>query len=456
MQTLTAEQFKQRYGTIPSTNQPTPSYGDQVAFTFNTGINYASEGVSEASPATAGAGDLVTGVGKILGGATQAAFSPVAPLFKSVGDAINFIGEKYPDLTPLGRKRFEQFARSDNGAVAMRIAEAVANYSAAAGAVGGVGVKPSLPKLPTPKVPQTAAYLSSTVRDIVPTKQRYINHQVSKALDLTPGDLNNIYRSTGNDVGNWMSEHNLIKQNKDATQAAVRDFKTTNYDQVRSEIGKVKTVYRGVEVPRYADALKQIQKQVKEIPGLEKVSAEVDNLYTKAKTGEITLNDVQRVKELLDEHFSLYKVTGDVAEGVQKEGLANMRKELQVFLEEQVQKNTGADIRAMNNNVQTARSVDDAITTRSPRGLTRSNIRMGDFPVFGLAWGLGGPIVGAAALFIKKAYETPTIRLRIARFIDQLSDAQKAKMQAEMEKGIVPAEFQQVTQTSTSPNKTQK
>ena len=48
-------------------------------------------------------------------------------------------------------------------------------------------------------------------------------------------------------------------------------------------------------------------------------------------------------------------MTGEVGQGVAKEGLANVRKELKDFIESQVAKETGADIRIMNNNVATAK-----------------------------------------------------------------------------------------------------
>lgn len=284
---------------------------------------------------------------------------------------------------------------------------------------------------------KAGTYVKSTVGDIVPSTQRVINHQVTQALDLTPGDLNNISRSTGNDVGTWLSDNNLIGKNKADTQSNVNKFFQDNYTQVRNEIGKVDTTYHQYNVPRYVDALKQIQKQVQGVPGLEKTSVEVSNLLAKR---DLSLSDVQRVKELLDEHFNLYKVTGDVKDSTAKEGIATMRNDIKTFIENQVKEKTGADIKQLNNNVSTAKSLDEAITTREPKGLTRSNINRGDLALAFFA--VQAPLVGVPLLFLKKAYETPTVRLRLARFLDGISDARKAKLEADMSKGIVPQEIQ--------------
>ncbi len=267
---------------------------------------------------------------------------------------------------------------------------------------------------------------------------------------MTPGDIDKLHKSTGNNVGPWLADNNLIGKNKVETQANIKGFFDQNYTQVRNEIGKVDTIYRPNQVPRYTDALKQIDKKIDGVPGLEKESVEVSNLLAKK---DISLSDVQHVKELLDNHFNLYKVTGDVGEGVAKEGLANIRSDLKNFIEKQVKDNTGEDIRQMNNNVSTAKSLNDFITTRSPKGLTASNLKLGDLGIFGVGMSFGGPLAGAALVFGKKLMETPTVRLRIARYMDQLDDAKKAKIQATMQEGKIPLEFNQFIKKPTGGSK---
>ena len=194
--------------------------------------------------------------------------------------------------------------------------------------------------------------------EIIPSADRIVNFQVSKALDLTAGDIKNINLATGNEVGEFLATKNLIRGNKTETTKALQEFFDTNYKTVREEIGKVKKTYKRSEVPRYEQSLKEIQKQVGETTGLESATKEINNLLKK-KT--VTLEDAQRVKELLDEHFSLYKVTGDVKEGVTKQGLSNLRKELKSFIEKEVKDTTGVDIGKLNNEVSTAKSTLNAI-----------------------------------------------------------------------------------------------
>lgn len=440
------------------------SYGSGIADAAKGGFNKIVQGVNEAKPIGGqGLGGFATGVGKILGGATEVATSPIAPAVgAAISPVINAAADKISN-TPLFQGYGKDTVSMGNQELAPeKITGAIGDYANAAGVIAG-GVEGSLrrsaraakvPEAQVPKPPpsgadpagpaatiasRTRGMATNVVNDILPAAQRSINHQVAKAFDLTPGDLNNIFRSTGNDVGEWISKHNLIGDNVKSTEANLQNFFKQNYDSVRSEIAKDKTVYAQYQIPRFVDALNQIKQKVAGVPGLEKVHNEVQNLLIKPK---LKLEDVQRVKELMDKHFSLYKVTGDVGESVAKEGLANMRHDLQSFIENKVEKNTGADIRDMNRNVATSRSITEAITTRSQRGLTRAHLTWRDVATGFVASQFGGPLVGLSAVVLKKIAFSPTMRLRTARYLDQFSDFQRAKIKAQLQKGQVPKELE--------------
>lgn len=294
-------------------------------------------------------------------------------------------------------------------------------------------------KTPSPsEISKTAQNITG---EVLPTVDRLVNYEVTRGLDLTQGDVKNISLSTGNEVGEFLANKNLIGGNKAETVSNIDSFYKENYKAVRDEIGKVTTKYKASEVPRYKEALLEIKKQTQDVAGLQEASKEVDALLKK-KTP--TLNDVQRVKELMDEHFSLYKAVGDVKEGIAKKGLANMRGEIKRFIEQQVKQNTGVDIKELNNNVQTSRSIADAIETRSTRGLTRSNLKLGDLGIFAFGSAVGTPLTGAALLLGKKIIESPTFRLKFAKWLDGLSDARKASVARTLENGKVPPEVKNI------------
>lgn len=446
METLTADQFKKRYGVMAESqfdlaqkNQDKEaSIFNEIKDAFTQGVNKVGQGIQEAKPVGGeGVGGLVTGVGKILGGASEAITSPVAPLLsRTLGKAVNYVGDKISNIPAV-----QKFAQSPAGQATSKVAETVGNYANAAGLVVGARTGASaatkVPGLaseaatavgeaiPKPSLGKTGTSAVNAVKDVIPTTQNLIDHNLARALDLTPGDLSNISKSTGNEVGRWMADNNLIGTNKANTLGLIKSFFTDNYNNVRSEIGKVKDVYDANTVPYYKDTLNALATETQGKLGLEGTTSEITKLLKKE---QIILSDIQRVKELLDEHYSLYKVTGDVQSGVAKQGLANVREQIKGFIENEVQQKTGADIRQMNNNVATAKSLADAITTRSPRGLTRAQLTWRDAAIgMGLTY-FGSPLLGLAAVATWKIITSPSMRLRFSRFLDGLNDAQKAKV----------------------------
>lgn len=345
---------------------------------------------------------------------------------------------KYPEAT----KTLENIAKTTGA-----ISEVAGNLTIAEGGIrGGKNIKTKVPeiKIPEVKLPESIKTIS---KDIIPTKGRIVNTEVTKALDLTQGDVKNIALSTGNDVGEFLSSKNLIGTTVKETTDKLNNFSKSNYDAVRGEISKVKSLYPANTVPRYKEALTSIKQQIKDTPGLQKTNLEVDTLLKKKN---LTLGDIQRTKELMDEHFSLYKATGDVKEGVAKSGLTNIRTDLKTFIEKQVELKTGADIRALNNNVSTSRSILDAIETRSTRGLTRANISTSDIVTFLTGSAVGSPVFGLVSVLAKKLYESPTLKLKFSKWLDGLNDAKRLEIQTNLEKGILPKEIK--IQSSKAPS----
>src|SRR3990167_5440264 len=425
--------------------------GGSISDAFQSGVSQVKTGLGQAGTATTESknpleflGRSLEAGGNIGAGLVGAAFSPLAPVTKPVGAVIEKAGEGYGSLPAV-----QKFAQSKAGQTTSRVLETVNNWNTIAGTIAG-GTKTSKVAGGVADTTSTALNtvknkacnltkpLKGVVEDVLPTRERFVNTEVTKALDLTAGDVKNISLSTGNEVGQFIAKNNLIGGNIAETTAAIKNFFKQNYDTVRNEIGKVKKIYDKNEIPAYKEALGQIKKQTDGIVGLEDVSGEVNSLLSKEK---MTMNDIQRAKELLDEHFSLYKATGDVKEGASKAGLVNLRRELQSFIEEGVIKETGADIKSLNNNVSTSRSIMDAVETRSTRGLTRATISAGDI-VTGLSGSaLAGPLGGAVAVLAKKIYQSPSFKLKFTKWLDGLSDAKKIKIQSELEKGVLPKEI---------------
>lgn len=286
---------------------------------------------------------------------------------------------------------------------------------------------------------------AKVAKDIIPTRKEVISGQITKALDLTQGDVSNIKLSTKNDVGDWISNKNLIGGNKKETLGKVKELVDTQYKGVRDEIAKVPTVYKSATVPRVRESLSMLESDLKGVLGQEKAYQQVVNLLKKK---EYKLEDVQKVKELLDDQFDLYKATGDVKAGQTKAGLANVRQELKTFIEKEVKDNTGADIRGMNNDVATGKSIQQLADKRSTRDFTRANVSLSDLGVFGTGSILATPLGGAAAFVVKRIMETPTMRLKLAKFLKSLPKKEVEVIKDTLLKGEVPKQLNMFEKTN--------
>lgn len=472
METISMEEFKKRYGNAgiaqfsqPAQPQQGRSFGNYLKSTisnsFKSGIENIKQGASQVARGKNPL-DLIEGVGKAGSGVIESAFSPISPLTRPIGEGVQGVADVISNNPTVQR-----FANSKVGQATARVAENVQNYANIAGTVGGFmevpKVKTALRGEPLPEAPAPAmarGYAQGfgdeiganagivdkirniktpdAVKDIVPSSNRIVNSQVAKALNLNEADLRNIHLSTGNDVGEFMAARNLIGNNLDETNKLVKNFYDQNYKQVRSEIGNVPLEYKVSQVPRFKQAVKELYQQTAKTPGLEKDVAELRALYNKKS---ISLKDVQKTKELMDKHLNLYKNTGDVKEGITKQGLANIRDDIKSFIESEVEKNSGTSIRELNNNVATTRSILDAVETRSTRGLTNYNLTMRDLGLFAGGSLAGTPLLGGALVFGELLMRSPAVRLKIARWLAKLPEAKQLKIKNDLQSGKVPEEF---------------
>lgn len=488
MKTISSEQFKKIYGNaaddlVPSIKPPKSNLVNQVGEDINNRVDRVSEILSR--PDTSIVTKAVQTFGQGAGMAANALektveqIPGVKPIFDKIGAGINWLATS--ESSPI--KNLGEVIGSQKGVQEIvnlydtdnnfrDSIDAFANSVRLGADIDGIISGANFTKNVTEKIataveknviePTSSAIKNATSKvtkgssdilsDITPTSDRIINTEITKALDLTQGDVKNISLKTGNDVGKFVADKNLIGPNVDETLNNIKSYFSSKYKEVRSEIGKVKIQYLANEIPQYKEALKSIKSQINDVPGLKDVNLEVDNLLKKKA---ITLNDVQRTKELLDEHFSLYKATGDVSQGVAKQGLTNIRSNIQKFIENSVKENTGADIQALNNEVSTARSIQDAIETRSTRGLTRSTISPADILTFLTGTGASGgnPLVGGLAVLVKKVYQSPSFKLRVSRWLDNLSDSRKLRIQKELESGSIPEDLKDINnQLSETPS----
>ena len=430
--------------------------GKQV---FDTGKETVSEigqtfkdvAKGEIAPTTAAleaVGKTVSGIGEAVGETIIGAGKVVLPksieeqISQEAKDLLNTeIGQQALQAYQSGEEEFSKFkenypnvGRSLEGILQIA-GGAIELTGAGVGAKVGKKVVGALEEIPT-MVGAKTKLAKQVAKDVIPTKERIVNFQVTRALDLTQDDVKNIKNSTGNEVGEWLANKNLIKQNKEETLQAVDEYFGAQYKNVRDVINSIEDTYDPTDVPSYRASLQLVKNQTEGLPGYEVANSIIDNLLTRQK---IKLSDIQETKELIDDTFKLYKITGDIAEGRSKESVRRLRNDLREFIEKEAKQKRNVDIQNLNNEVATSRSIVEAIGDRSTRGLTRSNITIGDLTAFGAGGALfSSPLVGAAFVFAKKVLGSPAIRLRFAKWLDELNDAKKIEVYETLKRGRIP------------------
>lgn len=272
----------------------------------------------------------------------------------------------------------------------------------------------------------TRQLIGNVARDVVPTVTEIQRGNVAKALDLTPGDLRNIKNKTGVDVGDFIIEKGFSGQ-PDEIIIQLGEYAGDVKQNIRDIIGANNKNYPQVEVPRVKQALTLLDELYGETPGLEDVQSEIRTLLGK---DQLSLSDIQRTKELIDDADIIFTRVGDVKSGIQAKGLANVRQEIRRFIEDQVPDD---DIRQLNKEVQTSKEIEKAAIQREVSGLTRRKLTSLDLLV-----GLGGvaafnPMAGIGIVIGKKVLESPAFRLGVARALKGMPENRLVQMIKDIE-----------------------
>lgn len=269
---------------------------------------------------------------------------------------------------------------------------------------------PKIKELSAPKV------VTDIVKDVKPTAAAVRDRFLANSLRLAPvEDISAIEHATGNNIGDFMSRFNLIKDTPEETAAALGKFSKKNYDLTRDAISLVDDRFTLDDVPELKPVMDFLKTDLAKRSSPEYKQA-LEHLIKIEKQADFELQDVQYVKSLFDDVESVYKKTGDVRDAVQAQDKANTVSHVRRFIEDRVQEvYPDVDIRQLNNNVQTSRAIHDAVIKRSNKADTASLFQLGDMAVLGIGEAQA-PGAGYAALFAKKIINSSPILLRLSRY----------------------------------------
>jgi len=371
-------------------------------------------------------GEGVVGIGKaVLPQETEEAIGQGAQEF---GEAvaqrpeIQQLVQNYEKLDPETKRNIdnalgfgEGLAEILTGGAASRIAKPI--VKGVGEAVSEISKKASKFTLPVtiPKAPITNKFGVEVIKDIVPTRDALRDNLIATSFRLAPvEDIARIEAVTGNNIGEFLGRYDLIKDTPVETLSALNKFKSNNYNLVRDAISLVDEKFTFNDIPQLADTIDFLISDLKPRKSVEYQEA-LRIIEGIKESGTFDLSQAQYIKGVFDDIESVYKRTGDVRDAISAQDKANTISPVRRFIEDRVQEQyPEMNINVLNNNVQTAREISDAVIKRSGKADTSGFFRLGDLAVIG-AGNFHVPGLGYAAFFGKKLFESAPIKLRLAK-----------------------------------------
>jgi hypothetical protein len=296
MQTISAEEFKKRYGTTGSTQfqepEKKPGYLDRLKESFKAGASKIKSGFNQStSQVMSGSRNplpLLEGGIKSLAGAAEAAFSPVTavaePILKpTVGKGLSSVADQIGKIPAVQR-----FADSGLGHATSRAAEDVGNLSTVAGAVAGT--------MGAPKVVNT------------------VKTGVGKTLDRTAGAMDRAYEGSSQ----------LYSEAKEAFGPPTPSSAQAMGQVLQGKSGDVKAGFKALKevdtegVKTYSDLAGRVDQSIKDLS--QKVDAHLDKdpslyplnkLKLSGKTKQGQTLQVDYIDRAMTHLKELYTSTGD-------------------------------------------------------------------------------------------------------------------------------------------------
>lgn len=137
METISAEEFKKRYGEVAAQKlaqppQPQGGMGQDISNAFQGGIDQMKQGYQDASNTNNVFGKLKAGVKELAGGVNTLA-APLAPATKYIGQGVNAAADQISNIPVV-----QQFAQTPAGQTTANLADFLTDTSTVLGATGGV------------------------------------------------------------------------------------------------------------------------------------------------------------------------------------------------------------------------------------------------------------------------------------------------------------------------------
>jgi len=241
---------------------------------------------------------------------------------------------------------------------------------------------------------------------------------VAKALKETWDDVDN--------VANWMFERD-INWSKDAIVKKLNTVATQSKNKVKTVVANATWTHKPQSIWWALDELIDTIWTPKSTSQKKKLE-EINILKSKFDSDGLTLEEVQKVKESMDDILDIYTIAGDAKAWAKKADLAGLRRDIRGFIEDTATSQWLWDVKAMNKDVAVSKQLSKFINYKDKTDAVRDMLSPFASP---FAWWVMGAVYGwdyesaiKWVLFWAGVWSTAT-KTNIANVLNKMTVKQK-------------------------------
>ena len=242
---------------------------------------------------------------------------------------------------------------------------------------------------------------------------------VNTAMTATPTQVARLSKMAKKDIGEWVAERGIA-----GSLPKMADDLWEMHKQSRDAVNRsLASIPERVKPPMAQALIDRLRKLTKKADS--KKSRKIRDLvetYDEALATEgLTLSEANNIKRIVDKHFNQYDPTGSHKKAWASNDMANLRDELQVFIEDAASSRGITNIRELNNQSQVARGTSTALRQSAQRASKNRILSLTDWIWGGQLFRIN-PAAAAAGVTAKKVMESPAILTQTAKALRKLSD----------------------------------
>lgn len=391
--------------------QVQPKEEGSITSAFKSGINKIKEGQAQGQNASNPL-ELLEGGAKIAAGAVDTVSAPLAPVFKPVGKAINFLGDKLADAYGEDVQR----GLAEGGTTtAERVLEDVANVSTVAGAVAGVKGANAVAK--------TAKNVASEAGSKVLTSADNVLTKASKVTEKTPAKImQRVARipkakqakfeaTAGESVGEYLTNRNIFG-NIDEISTKLYERFSKSKNTADEALASLKGTFEPAPVKTMLEDLLARETRISTPGAPSPILSRVQELSQKAGREGWTMSEINEIKRMFERNNTVDYLRQNLPESVAK--AKNLDSAVREWQFKQADNLGLKNLKEINRETRLAKQLLDDIGKEYAGSAGNNAFSLTDYVLLA-----GGDVTALSSFLVKSGLSSKKIQSAIAKYLNK-------------------------------------